>query len=982
MTVYSVTTANWNSAAFWSSISESGTGHTLDFSGLPDTYSVAVADNSNVIAITDGTTLFNIGEDGNTNTDANFSTPTLLSFFNVLTGSDGDDTMDGGAGGDTISGGDGDDSIHGDTDGLYLADDAVGYDLSGIEFSYATGANIGDMADGGTGHVADVNSSQVSDLMLYLDDTTTLVAGDIVDISFVDENGDIVIINNGVVGQSAYGDGTAGSGIFTVTGTGGDGNAIAVMAMFNENDGSAADEILAGESFFDTDTDPLITDGTDAELDPTLAVSLDDSIDGGAGNDTLRGGTGDDTLLGGADDDVIYGRYGDDSMEGGTGDDTLDGGHDNDTLIGGDGNDNLGGDYGDDSVVGGLGDDTLQGSFGDDTLIGGEGADYVYGGYGVDSIDAGDGDDTIGAGRNDGDTVWAGSGSDSIFYESGMGDDTIYGGEGGTDEDTLGASAFLSSGATVTYSGDEEGTLVVSGDTLSFYEIEHQDLTKVADSVDATADSSGSGFLGNAGDDTIFAGSGADTIDGGADNDSLTGGDGDDSILGGDGDDVILGDGPEQTFSNLIDINQQSSFLNSAGDTVSHSVTTDGAVVNTADPDESTLDDGYWLGAWFAGATDANETHTHTFDQEVAGVELQFTLLDGDTPGNRDAVRIFLDGQELDLNQAIADGTVVLDNTSQFAIDGTTGQLYNTSGVSQAVATLEIQIPFTTLAVENDASFTGGVIYEISVYGDEVVDTGTAGNDTIDGGLGADSIDGGGGDDLLQLSDGFGNDTIVGGETGETNGDTLDASALSAGVTVTYSSGEAGALSDGSDTVTFSEIENLILTDYADVASVDPVVTLSSYIDGGGGDDTLTGSNTTAGSDTLIGGSGNDELRGWDGADSLEGGSGDDLLTGDSGDDTLIGGTGNDTLTSWSGAATLDGGDDSDTFVLYNSGGGDFTFVDVIGGEGGTDVDTLDFSNFGSAVSVTINGFEEGYFTSGGSLAEFSEIENLILDGV
>ena len=661
MTSYVVTTANWNSAAFWSSISESGTGHTLDFSGLPDSYSVTVADGSNAITVSDGTTLYCVGEAGDVSTDANFGSPTLLSFFNVLTGSDGDDTIDGGAGGDTISGGDGDDSLHGDTDGLYLADDAVGYDLSGVEFSYATGANIGDMADGGTGHVADVNSSQVSDLMLYLDGTTTLVAGDIVDISFVDENGDIVIINNGVVGQSAFGDGTAGSGIFTVTGTDGDGNAIAVMAMFNENDGSPTDEILAGESFFDTDTDPLIANGTDAELDPALAVSLDDSIDGGAGNDTIRGGTG------------------------------------------------------------------------DDTLIGGDGADYVYGGYGVDSIDAGDGDDTIGAGRNDGDTIWAGSGSDSIFYESSMGDDTVYGGEGGTDEDTLGAVSYLSSGATVTYTGDEEGTLEVSGDTLSFFEIEHQDLTNVADSVNAIADSSGSGFLGNDGDDTILAGSGADTIDGGADNDSLLGGDGADSMDGGDGADTLFGDST-QSDSSLIGTDIVSNGDFSVG-------STDWTIVNGYTHSGSRWDGtGLSVGSWHNGV-DATATQTlATVPGATYTLEFDYNVFQNSS------------GTGADFEVRIGGETVatITDNTD----DGTTASTYTLTFTATSDST---DLTFF-LAAAGNSSGRDLDIDNVSV----TLDSLPIGNDTIDGGDGADIIDGGGGDD--SLTGGLGDDSLTGGE--------------------------------------------------------------------------------------------------------------------------------------------------------------------------------------------------------------------------
>lgn len=130
--------------------------------------------------------------------------------------------------------------------------------------------------------------------------------------------------------------------------------------------------------------------------------------------------------------------------------------------------------------------------------------------------------------------------------------------------------------------------------------------------------------------------------------------------------------------------------------------------------------------------------------------------------------------------------------------------------------------------------------------------------DTIDGGTGADAISGGGGDDLIELNDGFGADTITGGETGETAGDTLDLSGTTTGVTVDMSGAdpEAGTVSDGTSTATFSEIENIAL---------------------GGGRDTVV----------LADGSGSDTVSGFDTADSGDGTANDQLdvsgLTSDGG---------------------------------------------------------------------------------------------------
>jgi hypothetical protein len=106
-------------------------------------------------------------------------------------------------------------------------------------------------------------------------------------------------------------------------------------------------------------------------------------------------------------------------------------------------------------------------------------------------------------------------------------------------------------------------------------------------------------------------------------------------------------------------------------------------------------------------------------------------------------------------------------------------------------------------------------------------------------------------------------------------------------------------------------------------------------IDGGAGDDNITiGSPPPAptyspvpatmygsiGSDTLVGGDGNDTIRDelptlcGQGVDLLSGGEGNDTLTGCLGSDTLLGGPGDDTLSDTSGGTeTFDGGAGNDT---------------------------------------------------------------------
>jgi YD repeat-containing protein len=82
-------------------------------------------------------------------------------------------------------------------------------------------------------------------------------------------------------------------------------------------------------------------------------------IDGGAGHDNLTGHQGTDIIVGGAGNDVIYGIAGHDWLVGGAGNDWLDGGEGDDILNGGDGDDGFAGGVGNDYIIGGRGNDTI-----------------------------------------------------------------------------------------------------------------------------------------------------------------------------------------------------------------------------------------------------------------------------------------------------------------------------------------------------------------------------------------------------------------------------------------------------------------------------------------------------------------------------------------------------------------------------------------------------------------------------------------------
>jgi hypothetical protein len=167
-----------------------------------------------------------------------------------------------------------------------------------------------------------------------------------------------------------------------------------------------------------------------------------------------------------------------------------------------DSNDTLYGDAGDDVIStsggsayldGGTGSDTITGGSENDTIVGGTGDDAIYGGTGADSISAGDDADTI-------------------FLEDNFGNDTIFGGEGGTDFDTINLSAIIVP-LTITFTGDEQGTITDGTHTITFYQIEAFALPNgetvssgTSGDVIYVGDTNANGAGGGAGDDTLSGG--------------------------------------------------------------------------------------------------------------------------------------------------------------------------------------------------------------------------------------------------------------------------------------------------------------------------------------------------------------------------------------------------------------------------------------------------------------------------------------------
>lgn len=203
-----------------------------------------------------------------------------------------------------------------------------------------------------------------------------------------------------------------------------------------------------------------------------------------------------------------------------------------------------------------------------------------------------------------------------------------------------------------------------------------------------------------------------------------------------------------------------------------------------------------------------------------------------------------------------------------------------------------------------------------------------AGNDTIRAGAGDDTILGGDGEDIITDSAGddfavggegrdtfeyttiTGNDTVIGGELNDTtatnSGDKLNAHESVNDLTVVFSGNEAGTMSDGTGTVTFSEIEHVL---------------------GGQGNDSIDASASNI-QQIIDGGEGADTLSGGGGNDIIAMGQTQDFSATDGDNDTLVltNSFGNDTIEGFEvptalGGGVFSGNDQVDVTALTDGGG-------------------------------------------------------------
>lgn len=402
---------------------------------------------------------------------------------------------------------------------------------------------------------------------------------------------------------------------------------------------------------------------------------------------------------------------------------------------------------------------------------------------------------------------------------------------------------------------------------------------------------------GSAFDDSLFAGDGDDTVYGNAGNDRIYGGRGNDTLLGGDGNDDIYGNHGDDMINagantNRVDGGTGLDTLVVAGSPGDFTLTGDGRAFTITASWQSTSAINVEQVFFTATGTTlvlANGDITKGNGGLIGGPTP--TVIEG-TSGNdvltgtngRDIIR-GLGGNDqifgLDEDDTIEGGTgddVIWGGYGTNNING--GDGFDTVIIDGPQANYTISVNGQTVQVGGPGVWTLITNAEQLVFDDGVnpstsvdlvellgghnVINGTAGDDYLTGTIGKDHFKGLAGEDVFRGGEG---DDIYDG--GGSEYDQVDFEGYAADYTFTENGdGSITATNATYGTDTLISIEGAWFLGEGAWYSMDSLVNLGAPIVGTSGDDYLVG---TAGNDTILGGEGNDTLYGGEGDDLLDG---------------------------------------------------------------------------------------------------------------
>lgn len=566
-----------------------------------------------------------------------------------------------------------------------------------------------------------------------------------------------------------------------------------------------------------------------------------------------------------------------------------------------------------DTVTGSYGRDVIDTLGGRDIVRAGDGNDEIRAGAGNDRVDGGDGRDLL-FGLSGADRISGGGGNDIV--NGGSGNDRLAGGSG---KDRLIGGA-----------GDDS-------------------------------------LHGDSGRDALFGGDGADTLDGGGGSDRMEGGSGDDTYIVARGDTVSesADAGHDRVVTQLrsftLGANLEDLELSSGRSVTGEGNALDNRIVVTGDTRTADL-----LG--------------HGGDDLLVGGDGDDTLNGGsgddDMRGGagNDFYHVDTFGDSVTEDAGAGTDTVETD------LDG-----YHLAAQVENLVLNGAQAELTATGNDLDNLITGSSNAGRNIlFGDGGNDTlrGTASNDALDGGTGDDLMSGGDGDDsytvdqigdMVEETEGHGQDRVYTTLLAYTLGENVEE------LIILGTSSEANDVYRGTGNQLANYIEGALAfgNDLAGLEGDDILVggREVDFLSGGEGADTLTGA---GGRDQLLGGNGDDALNGDAGGDTLLGGNGDDRLSGGGGNDTLDGGAGDD---------VMEGGAGADTYIVDSLG--DTVIEDADSGRDTVQTDLTEYTLSENVEDLVLTGFsadDTEVFSGTGNAADNeirgSEINDNSLSGL